>query len=246
MEIDSTFYAPPSGQTAGHWLDVTPEDFVFSCKVPREITHERKLRHCEDPLEAFLASMAPLRRKLACVLIQLPGYFQRRDDEYALREFIRQLPQDFRFAIEFRDESWHLPRIAHFLEEHRVCWVWNDTTTLAHQADGAFDFLPITTDFLYLRLMGDLKTKYREDGERIFRYRELRWPRDSALESWAIRVKQHAGQISRVLAYANNHYEGFSPATCQRFARQFGHEVELPRPGQKPDPGAQGGQLELF
>lgn len=245
VEIDSTFYAPPSVQTAGRWLDETPDDFVFSCKVSREITHDLKLRRCEEPLAEFLASVAPLRRKLACVLIQLPGYFQLREDEHALREFVLQLPHDFRFAIEFRDESWHLPRIAHLLEEHRVCWVWNDTTSLDHQGEAAFDFLPITTDFLYLRLMGDLRTKYREDGEGVFRYRELLWPRDSALESWAIRVKQHADQVGRVLAYANNHYEGFAPLTCRRFARLFGRELDIPNHGE-PAPGDEGGQLELF
>ncbi|MGV3532492.1 MAG: DUF72 domain-containing protein [Chthoniobacteraceae bacterium] len=245
VEVDSTFYAPPSVQTAGNWLDATPDDFLFSCKVSREITHDHKLRKCEELLATFLASIAPLRRKLACVLIQLPGYFTLREDELALREFVHQLPHAFRFAIEFRDESWHLPRIAHLLEEHRVCWVWNDTTTLEHQTEGAFDFCPITTDFLYLRLMGDLKTKYREDGEGVFRYRELLWPRDSALESWAIRVKQHAEQVSRVLVYANNHYEGFAPLTCRRAARQFGRELAIPNHGEAP-PKVDDSQLELF
>ncbi len=245
VEIDSTFYAPPSPQNAGHWLDVTPDDFVFSCKVPREITHQHKLRQCEELLANFLGSIAPLRRKLACVLIQLPGYFVLREDEHALREFIQQLPHDFRFGVEFRDPSWNLPRITHLLEEHRVCWVWNDTTSLEHQGEGAFDFHPITTDFLYLRLMGDQRTKFRADGEGVFRYRELLWPRDSALESWAIRVKQHADRAAPVLAYINNHYEGFAPLTCRRFARQFGHELVIPHHGE-PAPEAKGGQLDLF
>src|SRR5690606_4274713 len=128
VEVDSTFYAAPSIKTAGHWLDVTPEDFLFSCKVPREITHEHKLRGSPDLLTDFLDKIAPLHRRLGSVLIQLPGSFKLAGDELALRDFLRELPSAFRFAIEFRDESWHLPRIAHLLEEHRVCWVWNDLT----------------------------------------------------------------------------------------------------------------------
>jgi len=228
VEIDSTFYAAPSPQTAGHWLDATPEDFVFAAKVPREITHDRKLRRCEEELTTFLASMAPLRRKLGCILVQLPPYFTVKNDEHALREFVLGLPGDFRFAIEFRDASWHLPRIAHLLEEHRVSWAWNDVTPIEHATEAAFDFLPRTTDFLYVRLMGDQETKFRGDGSRVHRYRELMWPRTASLESWATRVKQHLDEVAQVYIYANNHFEGFSPFTCQRIAERFGLVVKMP------------------
>src|SRR3954467_8516417 len=76
VEIDATFYATPAAQTARHWAQVTPPDFVFSCKLPKEITHERKLRGCRELLHAFLESMEPLGAKLACVLIQLPPAFR--------------------------------------------------------------------------------------------------------------------------------------------------------------------------
>ncbi len=228
VEVDSTFYAPPKSSTAGHWLDATPETFVFSAKMAREITHDRKLRDCEDLLAGFLASVAPLRAKLACVLVQLPPYFTLKNDEQALRDFVRNLPADFRFAIEFRDAGWHLPRIAHLLEEHRVCWVWNDVTPLAHAVEGAFDYFPRTTDFLYVRLLGDLTTKYGGDGSRMHKYKGLLWPRDASLDSWTARVQEHLAEVARVMIYTNNHFEGFSPHTCQRIAERFGVTIALP------------------
>jgi uncharacterized protein YecE (DUF72 family) len=247
VEIDSTFYSAPSPQVAGHWLDVTPETFLFAAKLPREITHDRKLRRCEELLHEFLGSVAPLRRKLASLLIQLPPYFTLKHDELALREFVTALPSDFQFAIEFRDRSWHLPRIVHLLEEHRVCWVWNDITPVESGSEGVFDFRPRTSGFIYLRLLGDLDVKYAADGSRLHKYRRLLWPRDAALESWAIKLKEEAAQTGRVLIYGNNHYEGFSPMTCQRLARHFGQELLLP--SDKPVAGAGDpvtGQLPLL
>jgi uncharacterized protein YecE (DUF72 family) len=226
VEIDSTFYATPSPQTAHNWLDATPRDFVFTCKLPREITHVRKLRGCEGLVDEFLTNILPLKPKLGCVLAQFPAYFTQRQDEAVLREFVQHLPHDFRFAIEFRDGGWHLPRIAHLLEEHGVCWVWNDTTPVERQDEGAFSFLAKTTDFLYVRLLGDLGTKYRGDGQRVFQYRHLMWPRDTSLESWAVRVRQQLPEVSQVFILANNHFEGYSPATCERIAERLGVTLE--------------------
>ena len=247
VEIDSTFYAAPAPQVAGHWLDITPDEFVFSAKVPREITHERKLRRCEEPLAQFLEGVAPLRRKLGCLLIQLPPYFRLDDDEQALREFVATLPRDFDFAIEFRDASWHLPRIAHLLTENRVCWSWNDVTPIERAGEAAFNFLPVTSKQLYVRLMGDSDSKYRADGSRVHRYRQIMWPRTNSLESWAVRIQQHLDEVARVFIYVNNHFEGFSPHTCQRIAALFGLAVPLPTAADLAPVGdADPGQLRLF
>ena len=246
VEIDSTFYAAPSVQTARHWHESTPDDFLFTCKVPREITHVRKLRGSTELLASFLAGIAPLEPKLGCVLIQLPPWFNVRQDERALREFIGALPRGVRFAVEFRDPGWHLPRIAHLLEEHHVCWVWNDVTSLERQDEGAFGFFPQTSDFLYVRLIGDLATKGRRDGGRVFRYRRLLWPRESSLESWALKVRQQLGGVRQAFIGVNNHFEGFAPATCQRIGEWLDLPVRLPsRDETHPAPAAGGRQLEL-
>jgi uncharacterized protein YecE (DUF72 family) len=230
VEVDSTFYAAPTSEVAAHWAEITPSNFRFTCKLPREITHERKLRDCQLVFREFLEAIDPLRPKLACLLIQLPPFFVPRSDEVALKEFIFDLPRDLRFAIEFRHRDWHVPRVAHLLESERICWVWNDLTPFEHQEEGAFEFLPQTTDFAYVRLLGDFDTKYREDGSRRHRYRQLVWPRDASLDSWTVRIRQHVGDFSEVLVFVNNHFEGFAPETCLRLAKRLGIEMTRPKP----------------
>ena len=89
--------------------------------------------------------------------------------------------------------------------------------------------------------MGDQGTKFRADGERQFRYGSLLWERASGMEFWADRIKKHLGDTRRIYVMVNNHYEGFSPMTCQRLGRLLGIEIELPslvrhmaKPGEAP------------
>lgn len=224
VEIDSTFYAAPSAQTIANWLNATPDDFRFTCKLPREITHSRKLRNSGDLVHAFLASIKPLRPKLGPVLIQLPPYFEPSQDEDALKDFIFELPHEISFAVEFRHPDWHQPRIVKLLENMGICWVWNDTSSLRNQNRAPFTFLPQTADCLYIRLLGDLKTKSHH-GVSPHHYNRLMWPRDFALESWAVKIKKNLGKARCIYVFANNHYEGFSPQTCQRLARHLGKEI---------------------
>lgn len=244
VEVDSTFYHAPAAHVAAHWRDVTPASFVFSPKLTREITHERKLRDSDGLLAEFLTALEPLHDRLACVLIQLPPYFTPRHDEHALRDFVRHLPGDFRFAIEFRDTAWHLPRIMHLLEEHRVCWAWTDTTDLDHAAEGAFEFLPRTADFLYVRLLGDLETKYRAEGTRMFHYRKRMWPRDQSIESWVEKIRATLPETQHAFVYLSNHFEGFAPHSVQLCAEKLG--IALPNPPTESPASASDGQMNLL
>lgn len=246
VEIDSTFYATPTLQTIGHWLDATPDTFSFTCKMPREITHERRLRDCDELVRAFLAGIAPLRAKLGPILIQLPPSFTPQRDETALKDFLFNLPRDFSFAVEFRHADWHLPRIVKLFEEERICWVWADASPLAEQNRAPFEFLPQTADCLYIRLLGDLKTKYRADGSHEHRYGKLMWPRESAIESWAIKIEKHLVETSCVYICASNEYEGSSPLTCQRVAKQLGIQIALPDAEEPAAERAASAQLDLL
>jgi uncharacterized protein YecE (DUF72 family) len=228
VEVDSTFYHAPSAKTAEHWLEQTPDDFRFTCKMPKEITHELRLRDCTEKVAAFLEGIEPLLPKLGCVLIQLPPSMKPKQDEHALKEFLAWLPPAFRFAVEFRHSDWHQPRIASFLEQHRICRVWSDTTPLQDQNMGAFEPQPQTSDFLYIRLLGDLSTKYAADGSRRHRYGKLMWPRESSLENWVLKIQKHLAESEHAYVFCANHFEGFAPLTCGRISRRLGVPVELP------------------
>ncbi len=244
VEIDSTFYNPPSEIAVARWAESTPASFRFSCKLPREITHARRLRDCGAELSAFLRAIEPLAPKLHVVLIQLPPSFAPKAERPVLRTFLEQLPRDFRFAIEFRHPGWHRPQVVRLLEKHRVCWVWADTSPLNERNLAPFELWPHTTDFIYLRLLGDYSTKYDGDGKQQHSYGRLLWKREAALESWALKIERHLDEARNVWAFVNNHYEGFAPETCQRLAQRLGYELTLPALSEIAS--ATPGQLDLF
>lgn len=246
VEIDSTFYGAPAENTAGRWLDTTPATFRFACKLPREITHACRLHDCRAALNAFLRAIEPLAPKLQVILIQLPPSFTPKDGRQALRKFFEQLPRHFRFAVEFRHAGWHRPQIIRLLEKYRICWVWADTSALNERNLAPFEFLPCTTDFLYLRLLGDYATKYDRDGLFVHRYHKLLWKREAALESWSLKIERHLAGVRNVWAFASNHFEGFAPETCQRLAHRLGFELPLPSEVEKVLSEQDQSQLDLF
>jgi len=93
VEIDSTFYHPPAEGVVRRWVEHTPASFRFACKLPREITHVRRLRECKGEVAAFLRAIEPLESKLQVILIQLPPSFAPKDGRTPLREFLEGLPR---------------------------------------------------------------------------------------------------------------------------------------------------------
>ncbi len=108
-----------------------------------------------------------------------------------------------------------------------------------------FEFQPITTDFLYLRLLGDSVTKYDGKGERMHRYGKLLWKREAALDSWALRIQRHLDEIRSVWTFANNHYEGFSPEDLPAAGRNGWVSNCRSRARKRAAPNERG-QLDLF
>ena len=246
VEIDSTFYAAPTPDSVRRWLDLTPPHFRFSCKLPRAITHQCKLRDCSTELSEFARAIEPLTPKLQVILVQLPPSFSPKDGKNSLRSFVAQLPHDFRFAIEFRHPGWHRPQIIRLLEKYRICWVWADTSPLNERNLAPFEFQPRTTDFLYLRLLGDYGTKYDRDGKYAHRYGKLLWKREAALESWAMKIERQLPEVRAVYAYVNNHFEGFAPETAQRLAEKLGFQLPLPISTEPAAVRPDRAQLDLF
>jgi uncharacterized protein YecE (DUF72 family) len=245
VEVDSTFHATPAEDNVRRWVEMTPAAFRFTCKLPRQITHACRLRNCEAELSSFLRAIEPLGSKLHVILIQLPPSLAPRDGKPALRKFLGQLPRDFRFAIEFRHAGWHRPHFIRLLEKYRICWAWADTTPLNERNLAPFEFLPCTTDFLYLRLLGDYATKYDVDGGHVHRYEKLLWKREAALESWSLKIERHLPQVRSVWAFASNHFEGFAPETCQRLAERLGFMLPLPSETEEAFSNERRSQLDL-
>ncbi len=105
VEGNTTFYAEPSTETVKRWLEQTPTDFRFMFKVPREVTHDRRLNDVAQPVRSFLNAVAPLGNRLGPVQVQLPPAFGP-DALPLLLNFVRRLPKDWSWAVEVRHPGW--------------------------------------------------------------------------------------------------------------------------------------------
>jgi uncharacterized protein YecE (DUF72 family) len=134
VEGNTTFYATPARDTVQSWAAQTAPDFRFILKLPKPITHERRLADVDDPLRAFLSAIEPLGERAHLLWIQLPPSFGPADLS-ALAGFLRRLPREHRYGVEVRDRAFFEdPRSEHELE--RVLgdidaeWVTFDTSVL--------------------------------------------------------------------------------------------------------------------
>src|SRR6266403_1268618 len=83
-------------------------------------------------------------------------------------------------------------------------------------------------------------------GQFVHRYDKLLWKREAALESWALKIERHLGEVRNVWAFVSNHFEGFAPETAQRLAQRLGYELPLPSETEKISSEQERSQLNLF
>ena len=101
VEGNATFYAVPAPRTVARWSEQVPAGFRFVFKVPRTITHERRLRGADEELATFLQAIEPLHDHLGPIMVQLPPSLAP-DDFDTLARFVRRLPIEFPWAVEVR------------------------------------------------------------------------------------------------------------------------------------------------
>ncbi|MEO3779246.1 DUF72 domain-containing protein [Micromonospora sp. B11E3] len=132
VEGNTTFYATPPRETVASWAQQTDPDFRFVIKLPKPVTHERRLTDVDEPLRVFLDAIEPLGPRAHALWIQLPGSFAP-SDVPTLARFLRRLPESHRYAVEVRHPAFFDdPRSARLLEGVLSAvaaeWVPFDTT----------------------------------------------------------------------------------------------------------------------
>ncbi len=195
IEINGTFYSLQRPQSFATWYTTTPNNFVFSIKGSRFISHMKRLLNCEEALANFFAQgILSLGHKLGPILWQLPPNFK--FDPPRIEAFLRLLPKTtseatflarkptgklkeravlkakidapLRYALEVRHESFATPECISLLRSHGVALVCADTVEWPLLMDA-------TADFIYCRLHGS-EVLYSSGYS------------DEALELWAARV----------------------------------------------------------
>lgn len=119
VEVNNTFYRLPKPETFAAWAERTPDDFVVVLKASRFLTHVKRLKDPEEPVERLLSHTAPLGHKLGAVLVQLPPTLQA-DTDRLDRTLAAFGEQRVRVAVEFRHDSWFADDVYELLSRHQA------------------------------------------------------------------------------------------------------------------------------
>jgi uncharacterized protein YecE (DUF72 family) len=243
IEVNGTFYSLQRPTTFQHWYETAPENFIYSLKGPRFITHIKQLKEPEKPLANFFASgVLLLREKLGPIIWQLPPHFHYNKEK--LENFFSQLPRTtkeaarlskkhdhflddreytkalvnipLRYALEIRHESFdNNPEFLKLLRKHEITLIFADTA-------GIWPYIEkITSDFLYLRLHGSKHLYVTGYGDKV-------------LDQWAAKIKRWQGRARRdVYVYFDNDVKVRAPYDAYRLSQRltdFEAEVPIPKP----------------
>lgn len=119
LEINSTFYRTPSQKTVDNWFGQTPDDFTFSVKAPKLITHLKRFNIEKQVVQDFYSLIRNgLKQKLGCVLFQMPPSFYFSEERLDL--IIEKLDPAFKNVVEFRHKSWWDKKVYSTLQEANV------------------------------------------------------------------------------------------------------------------------------
>jgi uncharacterized protein YecE (DUF72 family) len=190
----------PEARTFAAWAAQAPVGFQYAVKASRFLTHMKKLKDPEEPLDRLFTRMRPLKRRLGPVLYQLPPAWKRNIPR--LEHFLHVLPRGVRHVMEFRDPSWYADDVLERLERSGV-------GLCLHDMKGSATGRERVGPFVYVRFHG---TAGRYGGG---------YP-DDRLEEWAAWLQAQRDGGADVYAYFNNDVGGHAPRDAATLQRMMG------------------------
>ena len=199
VEINNSFYRLPEETTFANWAARAPASFLFAVKASRYLTHMKKLKDPDEPVNRFFSRARALKRHLGPVLYQLPPGFKL--DLPRLEYFLQILPRDVPQVLELRDSTWYTDEVFALLDKHAVALCLHD---MPGSATGRLRVGP----FVYVRFHG---ASGRYDGS---------YP-DDRLSDWAGWLDTQISTGVDVYAYFNNDVGGHAPRNALTIRRQL-------------------------
>ncbi len=187
VELNNTFYRLPNESTFEKWHDSAPDNFIFTVKASRYITHIKKLHEASDSVELFNQRAALLGEKLGPVLYQLPPNYKK--DAGRLRDFLELLSKDVTNVFEFRNNSWYDDEIFDLLDKYKASFC-------VHDLGGKEAPLLVTGKIVYLRFHGSAD----HSGDYTLKN----------LEGWVEFAQKHAKKTISLYAYFNNDINAYA------------------------------------
>jgi uncharacterized protein YecE (DUF72 family) len=189
IEINSIFYKLPRNSTVVNWAESVPDNFRFTFKVSKTITHVKDLNFAVKDVDDFIKTVENIGDKKGCLLAQFPPSLkiEKINALQHLAEAIGEATQntDWKIAMEFRNSSWYEREVYELLEEFNITMVMHDITASATPLND------ITGDFVYLRFHGP-EPRYRGSYS------------DDVLQKYADHITKWLQQNKTVYAYFNN------------------------------------------
>lgn len=198
VELNASFYRLPNPTTFKNWKSRTPDNFLWSIKASKFITHIRRLKDPDEPLQRLYDALAGLEHKMGVILFQLPPNLV--FDEALFRDFCGALNPDNRYTLEIRHASWLNDNAYAILNKFNMALCISDTA-------GRYPYIEtITADFVYTRLHGSQKlyaSGYTEEE----------------LQTWAEKI----GTWNRdAFIYFDNDFEGYAVKDAKRLKEILG------------------------
>jgi uncharacterized protein YecE (DUF72 family) len=213
VEVDSSFYRMPTKMMVRGWEKATGPLFKFSLKLPKTITHDKRLTEgAEDDLAKFLDVIKPLEEsdKLECLLVQLAPSFSY-DEADVLESFLELLPSYIHFAVEFRHESWDRKETWDLLKKYNVA-----NTITESPIEFLSKIVVTSSTHAYVRWHGRGKPIWYD-----YTYSE------EELMPWVDKLKEMEAKVPVTYAYFNNHYNAGAPHNALQFLAMRGELDEM-------------------
>jgi uncharacterized protein YecE (DUF72 family) len=194
-ELNAPFYRTPTIEAAQGWFDQTPDDFRFTWKASKFITHWKRLtERSENSLELMESRLAPLQYKAGPVLFQLPPKMTVNRERLA--SFIPMLNPARRYSFEFRHPSWYAPEISDLLRDHDMALCISDHADAPAPRE-------VTASWVYVRNHGP-SGRYHGSYS------------DEALGDWAGAISGWRSEGRDVWCFFDNDVKSAAPADADR------------------------------
>jgi uncharacterized protein YecE (DUF72 family) len=192
VEINSSFYNFPKTSSLKQWFKKTPEEFVFSVKANKLITHIKRFHHTKRLLNSFYSILENgLNEKLGCVLFQLPPSMH--FNSKLLEKICLQLDSNFNNVLEFRHKSWfESMKTFSILENHSIGFCIVSSPKMP-------EIIKTTSKTAYIRFHGK-QSLYASN----YSVKELM--------EWVKKIKKL--RVKELFAYFNNDFNAFAPKNC--------------------------------
>jgi uncharacterized protein YecE (DUF72 family) len=188
VEVNSIFYKLPRHSTVVNWRECVPDNFRFTFKVSKTITHVKSVNFKKEDVAAFMHTVANIGDKKGCLLAQFPPSLKidnLNELHYLVEALCEAAGDEWKIALEFRNASWYDREVYELLNDYNISMVIHDI------AASATPLINIVGSFIYLRFHGP-EPRYSGDYS------------EAVLKKYAELTKRWITEGKTVYAYFNN------------------------------------------